>query len=339
MRVPLVIVCAYSFLTLTATTVSADITVYSQNFDVDDSANWTINDGPSDEEADFYFDYSTMGIPSAPNAGGTTRGMKLAANLYSSLPAANGFSVSPTGQSFTGDYTLSFDLWSNYLGHRTDGVGVGATGSTMLSTYGIMSSGTFANYPGSADGLFFANTGDGGSGADYRAYSVERNISYQVPPITDPFSPDYSPADLHATHHAGDRNHTATLYTDNFGGATVPAAQTTLYPDTQHGTTPLGSMGFEWHHVEIVKSGATVTWLVDGIALITVETADFLSPVGGSNILFGHSDTNGTGSIDLNYEFTSFTLIDNVVVTVVPEPAISGLVLVSGALLTRRRRG
>ena len=36
------------------------------------------------------------------------------------------------------------------------------------------------NYPGSADGVFFSYTGDGGSGADYRMYSVDRPISYQV---------------------------------------------------------------------------------------------------------------------------------------------------------------
>ena len=60
---------------------------------------------------DFFFDYSTIGIPSAPNSGGTTRGMKLQANLSGDV--FGGFSVSPTGENFSGDYTVSFEVWWN----------------------------------------------------------------------------------------------------------------------------------------------------------------------------------------------------------------------------------
>src|SRR5690348_9068412 len=97
--------------------------LYQQNFDADDSANWTVNNGPGDEAHDFFFDYSTVGIPSAPNStGGSTRGMKLQANLLQ--PGVfTGMSVSPTGQNFTGDYKLTFDAWSNYIGNTTNGIG------------------------------------------------------------------------------------------------------------------------------------------------------------------------------------------------------------------------
>ena len=42
--------------------------VYTENFDADHTANWTVNKGPAttDEAHDFFFDYSTVGIPSAP---------------------------------------------------------------------------------------------------------------------------------------------------------------------------------------------------------------------------------------------------------------------------------
>jgi hypothetical protein len=54
---------------------------YSNTFEVDDTANWTVNKGPAttDEAHDFFFDYSTVGIPAAPSGAGT-RGIKLQAN-------------------------------------------------------------------------------------------------------------------------------------------------------------------------------------------------------------------------------------------------------------------
>ena len=276
--------------------------LYSQNFDVDDTLNWTVNVGPTDEHANFFFNYATVGIPSAPGAGGTTRGMKLQANLTDGVFA--GFSVSPTGRSFSGDYKLIFNLWSNYLGNEPSGVGTSANGSTMLSTYGILTSGTRSNYPGSADGVYFANTGDGGSAFDYRAYSSERNSGYLLP--------RYEPEDEHATYHADSQNSSAVLYASNFGGVTVPAGQTALFPETQLGTTPAGALGFEWHEVEIAKLGSTVTWKVDGILLVTVQTAEFIDPDSGSNILFGHCDTNGFVGTDPYYDDVAFTLIDNI---------------------------
>ena len=91
---------------------------------------------PSDSSSDFYFDYSTIGIPSAPNSsGGSTRGMKLQYNLFSD--AFGGYSVSPTGESFTGDYSLTFDMWSNYNGP----LDVGGSGTTNLSCAGILTDG------------------------------------------------------------------------------------------------------------------------------------------------------------------------------------------------------
>ena len=57
-----------------------------------------------DAAADFFFDYSSVGIPAAPNGAGT-RGLKLQANLTNGI--FSGMSVSPTGQNFTGDYRLT----------------------------------------------------------------------------------------------------------------------------------------------------------------------------------------------------------------------------------------
>lgn len=65
---------------------------YHQTFEVNSTATWTVNGGPSDEAANFFFDYSTVGIPAAPSAPGT-RGMKLQANLTSG--ASGGFLIRP----------------------------------------------------------------------------------------------------------------------------------------------------------------------------------------------------------------------------------------------------
>ncbi|HEX6962438.1 MAG TPA: hypothetical protein VF175_11260, partial [Lacipirellula sp.] len=103
-----------SLIALAASPAAAQV-LYMQDFQTDDTANWTVNDGPTDEHADFFFDYSSVGVPLAPNsASGSTRGMRLATNITDGI--FGGFSVSPNGQSFTGDYVLKFDLWHNFLG-------------------------------------------------------------------------------------------------------------------------------------------------------------------------------------------------------------------------------
>src|SRR5215211_5426478 len=83
---------AASFTVALVIPVTAFCQLFSENFDVNPTANWTVNGGPSDEEANFFFDYNTIGIPSAPNStGGTTRGLKLQANETSAI--FGGFSV------------------------------------------------------------------------------------------------------------------------------------------------------------------------------------------------------------------------------------------------------
>jgi hypothetical protein len=96
-------------------------------------------DGIIDDLSGFAFDYSSVGIPAAPNSlGGSTIGLKLQANLFSN--ALGGFSVSPNGLNLTGNYTVSFDAWSNTVGPFPSG----GSGSTNMSTFGVLTSGTFS---------------------------------------------------------------------------------------------------------------------------------------------------------------------------------------------------
>ncbi len=294
------------------------VPLYFEDFETDPTASWTVNDpGLSDTTANFFFDYSTVGIPLAPGSEpGGSYGMKLQANLTGG--AFSGFSVSPTGQSFTGDYNLTFDWWANFNGPFPEG----GSGSTNLSTFGIGTSGTQAQWPGDgADSLWFAATGDGNSSADWRVYSSAAPFSY----------PDGDPVYAAPTRNASDP------YYSSFGGVTAPGAQVALFPQ-QAGSTEVGSAGMTWHQVNISKIGDSVTWTVDGLLLSSTDLATIT--LGGDNIFFGHADPNSASSTDPNDIHLLFTLIDNVRVdqepASVPEPAT---MLTLGAGLAAVLRG
>ena len=341
--------CAVALMAI-ASLARAQTILYSDNFDVDTTANWTVNSfvggttasgGNAANAYDFFFDYSTVGIPAAPNSsGGTTRGLKLQANVTGTGPAAGlppGISVSPTGQSFTGDYQLRFDWWTNFIGGTTGGIGNtgGGSGSTQLSTFGILSSGTVANYVGSCDGVFYGATPDGASATDYRAYSVTAQSGYQT---------GTAGVNSQNVYAAGSQQNTNAYYATPFpGGKTAPLIQQTTYPLTQTGTTVVGTPSFQWNDVLIEKIGPTITWTVNGTLLATTSTTGFATATKGNNILFGQADTSlGAGTPAATFQAVDFTLIDNVrVVSVVPEPssiALAAAGIIGGGLVWRRWR-
>jgi hypothetical protein len=290
--------------------------LYSEDFDADPTANWTVNDpGITDIVADFFYDYSAIGVPPAPNGSGTTSGLKMTANNTTGV--FGGFSVSPNGQNFAGNYTVTFDLWSNYVGP----LDTGGSGTTQLSMYGIGTAGNVPVWPGSTpkESVGFATTLDGGSSADVRVYSSLFPFSH---PGGDP---------VYAAP-GGSRNASDPYYAQ-FGGNSAPAAQVALFPG-QTGTTGLGVMGFAWREVVIDIESNIAEWYVDGLLMATIDltTVD----LGGGNIFFGHSDTNNGSSTDPNASLLNVTLIDNIVVT--PEPTSLAMLAIGGLALLRRRK-
>lgn len=266
----------FSGLLLTALILSsanaARAALYSENFDVDNSVNWTTNDpGVTDILVDYHYDYSAIGVTAAPG-GGSTIGLKMTANNATGF--FGGFSVSPTGQSFTGSYRVSFNLWQNYVGP----VGPGGSGTTQLSTFGVGTSGTTGIYPGTwSESVGFAATLDGGSTSDFRAYSSTHPASY-------------AGGDPVYTAPAGARNGSDAYYS-GFGGTAAPAAQVLLYPG-QTGVTDAGELAFAWRNVTIDVDDVanTATWTIDGLKIAEVSLTGL--NLGGGNIFFGHSDTN-----------------------------------------------
>jgi hypothetical protein len=291
--------------------------LYTEDFNVDNTANWTVNTpGLSDYIADFYYDYSAIGVSAAPNGAGT-RGLKLTAN--NSGGVFSGISVSPTGQSFSGAYKLSFDMWQNYVGP----LGPGGNGTTQFSMYGIGTSGTTPVWLASApkESVGFGSTLDGGSASDYRAYSsaaptsyAAGNAVYQAP--------------------AGAINNSAAYYSV-FGPQSAPAAQLGLFPG-QTGSTDIGESSFAWRRVEIEVAGGFASWSIDGLAIAKVDLSTVT--LGGGNIFFGHDDTNAGSSSDPNDTLLNVTLIDNISVVAVPEPSVLALVGLAGVALAARRK-
>jgi hypothetical protein len=291
--------------------------LFVENFDADHTANWQVNNGPSDGTAQFFFDYSTLGIPTAPHSGGSTRGLRMMANQSNGI--FSGLSTSPIGQSFSGNYTLAADVWMNFNGPAP----AGGSGSTQIGGLGIGTSGTVANWPGFADGVYFEASGDGNSSADYRAYSPAAVASYQ------------DTSGVYAAGSAAGSRNSSNAYYSGFGNVGAPAAQIALFPN-QTGTVQAGAQAWKWHRYEIVKVGNSIKWRVDGLLIATVDGSTF--SLGGGNIMLNHSDINATSSTDAN-DFLICTIFDNVVVTSsVPEPTTLAVLGVGAFALLRRKR-
>ena len=283
---------------LAAGTARAQL-AFSEDFDTDHTANWTVNSAhqtPGTNSAEFFFDYSSVGIPSAPHStGGTTRGLRLEANKAGAN--FSGISVSPTGQSFIGDYEIRFDMWINYHGPLNGG----SPGSTQITGVGVGTAGTTPQWAGGVhDCVHFGVTGDGGSSQDYRAYpkAALANTNSGVYAAGTTFSPD-------------SRNSTHPYYA-GFGGEAAPAAQVALYSG-QTGVSDVGSQGFRWRYVIVKKAGNSITYTIDTTNIATVDISAIT--LGGNNILFNYYDINSGSSANVNATNLLFGLIDNVVVS------------------------
>jgi GH25 family lysozyme M1 (1,4-beta-N-acetylmuramidase) len=270
-------------------------TVFADNFDANTATNWIVNKSSSDNSVSFSFDYSALGIPSAPHStNGTTRGAQMKANLTLGVCAA--LSISPTNQSFSGDYRLHFDAWINVNGPLPGG---GAS-STEFLTAGIGTAGNRVEWTtnASADGYYFSADGDGGvssSSTTFGDYSGYIGKNWQT-----------AGGGIYA---AGSLDNANSYYTSAFPtGQSAPALQQSNYPQ-QTGALANGTFGLAWHDVIISRRGSTVNWSVDGILFATISNATFTA----SNVFVGFWDPFASLTDNTNL---SFGLVDNVRVEV-----------------------
>jgi hypothetical protein len=315
--------------------------LFAESFHNNTSSNWTVafsrheDDVAWDYELVFGWDYSTMGIPAAPNSGGVTRGVKMAVNQYPKFGAglAYAMSLTPNGQVFSGDYEVKFDLWMNFNGPVGNNYPAGGAGSTEFVTFGIgkqtnapqywgASSGTFDPVP--AEGAWFAVDGDGGSGTDFRAIKTRFQ---QVPESGIYHAGDW--VDLPSTNPEfvnNVRRWSNPYYHDAIpGNLQPPQYQLNTYPqqlasnvagDPEPGRTAKGVLGFGWHEVTLTVRGQAVTWSINGLPIATItpekgSTSEAAQYSTEGNIFIGYWDP--FASLSDNREL-SFGVIANLTV-------------------------
>jgi len=273
--------------------------VFSDDFDADTSGEWTLNRSSTDSRAAFAFNYAALGISPAPHSvGGTTKGLKLEANV--SAGVASALNLSPRNQIFSGDYRLRYDLWLNQNGPFPEG----GAGSTQHHTSGVGTAGNRVQWnSGAADGVWFAADGEGQATdtsatlPDWRAY-----VGTALQPAASGVYAGGTEANVRGNGHP--------YYQNVFpGGQMAPAAQ------AQSGGLEGGTIGFAWREVVVNKTGNVIEWFVDGLKLASVTNA--LPP---GNIFIGYWDSFASLSSNTNL---SFGLVDNVRVEI---PALAPVI-------------
>lgn len=282
---------------------------FAETFDTPSSAlNWDLfqgsENGIPDYTVDWSFDYNTYfstfngtTIPPAPNTtNGTTRGVRLTVNNSDAIGATTGVSLYPKNQSFSGAYSLKFDLWLNYPGGPG---GSGSTGSTEHFICGINHASSQVNWASASpsDGIFFAMDGEGGTTTDYRAYVGNTGGS--------PTSLSFANSGFSASGAAGAGN-SDTAWLNIFPAPTYESP---------------GAPGKRWVEVELNQdSNNVVTWRMNGHLIAQrVNT----SPFTNGNVMIGFMDLFASIA---SPAADAFVLFDNVrveVSTPMAPPAIT----------------
>lgn len=268
--------------------------MFTDNFETNSSADWNLfwgsTNGIPDYDVDWAYDYGvipytfngvTALIPPAPNSpDGSTRGLRLAVNQNDANAVIAAVSLYPKNKSFSGNFSLKFDMWIQYPGN-INGTGSGVAGSTQHATFGINHLGTNANWAtpsaNASDGIWFAVDGEGGDSKDYRAYVG--NLAG-------------TPTDLVAAGTSGlvASNNVATFFQN-------------LFPYPRFETA--GAPGKNWVEVEVRYTNNLVLWLMDGTLLTQRNNSSTFT---NGNVMIGLMDVFNSIAAPAR---DSFVLFDN----------------------------
>ncbi len=265
--------------------VPAETTVlYSENFNTDNSVNWTTNFGSGNDIFDaryvFNNDYSSglwfPAIPQAPHSTADSAGLYLTVNKDETTAlGAAGINTYPVGQSFSGNYAVRFDMY----------LMIGAAASTTeYALFGIATSGTKTNWfrnstggvpgGGSYDGLWFGVESDAAALGDYVIYSG---------PTTAGNNPTALTAGVNAS------TLTGTFKSPPYGASGAPGC-------TEGSATPC------WSDVEICKIGRYVRLKINNTFIMSYTNA--VADTNG-NIMLGYCDAYDsimTGASGVTYD-------------------------------------
>lgn len=309
----------YSKFTAIVLLAGAGVSTFAQSwfddFETADSASrYNVFASGADYTVDFGYDYGSwaaiepqfnFSIPSAPNSGGTTKGLKIAVNDLAG--ARQAVSLFPKAFSVTPNHVMRFDMWMNWNGDPAVG---GGAGSTETASFGSSQNGEGVRWRSGTqteDNLWFSVNGEGGSSATsslMRDYTVYKGTLRQ-----------FGDAGGYAATGTGREDHANAYYQ-------------ALFPAADAAKQIPGSPGRRWVQVEIRQFEGTTTWLMDGTVIATQTGI----PSEAGNVFLGYIDDFNSMS-----HGDSFVVFDNF--SVVPEPA-SMLALGLGALgvLARRLR-
>jgi hypothetical protein len=284
--------------------------------DLNSSTGWSIlQETVPSSLATFGYDYSVLGIPPSPNGGGSTLGLRLAANANGTIQAI----TATTTATFSGQFKVTFDFWGNTNGPLPGG----GTGSTETLGGGVGFSGTAPR-----KGASMLTTMEGGATIDWR---LDKDAAAQA--LTTGF---YNPAITSRDVTAATSSDPSFFFTTPFPGQQAPAVQMALGTT---GTALNGTIAFGWHTMTILADSVagTAQFTVDSSNIGTLtQSGTAVSIAGGGSLTLLDAFTS-VSNADLNADLV-FAVFDNYKVEVVPEPTASSLLALSAFLLVRRRR-
>ena len=253
--------------------------LFSDDFDVDTSANWVsrfgANNGIYDATNIFAYDYVTAGIPlaphSAPNGG---EGLYVAVNKFNATAGgAAGINFYPAGKSFSGDYALRFDMFLSFGTAGTTEHAIAGLNHSSLQTNRVTQSADPNNTTRGCDGVWVAIETDASDNRDYTAYTTTNADTLPV---------------MIASQTAGAMTNVITSPPFAFAGSP--------------GNGPTSTKA--WASVELSQVGNLITLRVDDTSVFTVTNSTSFT---NGDVMIGHND-----QFDSIGSAANFVIFDNV---------------------------